>query len=67
MLLKETNDMNDNNDMFSPQTQPTQSLNELELHVAQEQHMYLCKPFIPVCEPIINLSQAKTKVMHIDY
>ena len=40
MLLKETNDMNDNNDMFSPQTQPTQSLNELELHVAQAQHMH---------------------------
>ena len=39
-LLKETNDMNDNNDMFSPQTQPTQSFNELELHVAQEQHMH---------------------------
>ena len=30
-LLNKTNDMNDNNDMFSPQTQPTPSLNELAL------------------------------------
>ena len=30
-LLNKTNDMNDNNDMFSPHTQPTPSLNELAL------------------------------------